>query len=82
MTGGLWSVKRRPDGRLPALPPARSALTLAKERYRLGLASIVDVTMATTALLLAEVRLSEAQYAVQATTAAVSYATGQAFQNY
>lgn len=61
---------------------ARSALTLAKERYRLGLASIVDVTMATTALLLAEVRLSEAQYAVQATTAAVSYATGQAFQNY
>ncbi len=61
---------------------ARSALTLAKERYRLGLASIVDVTMATTALLLAEVRLSEAQYAVQTTTAAVAYATGQAFQNY
>ena len=59
---------------------ARSALTLAKERYRLGLASIVDVTTATTALLLAEVRLSEAQYAVQAGTAAVAYATGQAYQ--
>jgi outer membrane protein len=61
---------------------ARSALTLAKERYRLGLASIVDVTTATTALLLAEVRLSEAQYALQAGTAAVAYATGQAYQRF
>jgi outer membrane protein len=61
---------------------ARSALTLAKERYRLGLASIVDVTTATTALLIAEVRLSEARYGVQAATVAVAYATGQAFQNY
>ena len=59
---------------------ARSALTLAKERYRLGLASIVDVTMATTALLLAEVRLSEARYAVQASSAAVAFATGQGYQ--
>jgi outer membrane protein len=61
---------------------ARSALTLAKERYRLGLASIVDVTTATTALLLAEVRLSEARYVVQAGTAAVAYATGQAYQGF
>ena len=61
---------------------ARSALTLAKERYRLGLASIVDVTMATTALLLAEVRLSEARYAVQAGTVAVSYASGRTYQQY
>ncbi len=55
---------------------ARSALTLAKERYRLGLASIVDVTTATTALLTAEVRLSEARYGVLAGTAALAYATG------
>lgn len=61
---------------------ARSALTLAKERYRLGLASIVDVTTATTALLLAEVRLSEARYALQVGTAAVAYATGQAYQGF
>lgn len=61
---------------------ARSALTLAKERYRLGLASIVDVTTATTALLFAEVRLSEARYALQAGTAAVAYATGQAYQDF
>jgi outer membrane protein len=61
---------------------ARSALTLAKERYRLGLASIVDVTTGTTALLLAEVRLSEARYVVQAGTAAVAFATGQAYQGF
>jgi outer membrane protein len=61
---------------------ARSALTLAKERYRLGLASIVDVTTAATALLLAEVRLSEARYAVEAGSAALAYATGRAYQNF
>jgi outer membrane protein len=59
---------------------ARSALTLAKERYRLGLASIVDVTTATTALLVAEVRLSEARYAVQTAVAAVDYARGRSYQ--
>ena len=61
---------------------ARSALTLAKERYRLGLSSIVDVTTATTALLLAEVRLSEARYAVEAGSAALAYATGRTYQNF
>jgi len=61
---------------------ARSALTLAKERYRLGLASIVDVTTATTVLLIAEVRLSEARYAVQASSAAVAFATGAGYQQF
>lgn len=61
---------------------ARSALTLAKERYRLGLASIVDVTTATTALLVSEVRLSEARYAVQVGIAAVAFATGIGYQQY
>jgi outer membrane protein len=61
---------------------ARSALTLAKERYRLGLASIIDVTTATTALLAAAVRLSEAQFAVQANTAAVAYAIGKSYQDF
>lgn len=61
---------------------ARSALTLAKERYRMGLASIVDVTTATTGLLTASVRLSEAQFAVQANTAAVAYAIGKSYQNF
>jgi outer membrane protein len=61
---------------------ARSALILAKERYRLGLASIVEVTTATTTLLSAEVRLSDARYAVQAAGAAVAYATGQSYQQF
>jgi outer membrane protein len=61
---------------------ARSALTLAKERYRLGLASIVDVTTATTVLLLSEVRLSEARYAVQVGIAAVAFATGIGYQQF
>ena len=56
---------------------ARSALTLATERYKLELASIVDVTTATTAFLLAEVRLSEARYAVQAGAVVLTYATGK-----
>lgn len=58
---------------------ARSALTLAKERYRLGLASIVDVTTATTALLLAEVKLSEARYTVHTGSVALAYATGRGY---
>ncbi|HJT20188.1 MAG TPA: TolC family protein [Nitrospira sp.] len=61
---------------------ARSALTLSKERYRLGLGSIVDVTTSTTALLMAEVRLSEVRYAVQASAVAVAYATGKTYQQY
>lgn len=61
---------------------ARSALTLAKERYRLGLGSIVDVTTATTALLAAAVRLSEAQFAVQVNTIAVAYAIGKSNQDF
>ncbi|WHZ25063.1 MAG: hypothetical protein OJF47_004175 [Nitrospira sp.] len=61
---------------------ARSALTLAKERYRLGLASIVDITTATTALLMAEVRLSEARYAVQTSIAVVGYARGKTYQEF
>jgi outer membrane protein len=61
---------------------ARSALTLAKERYRMGLASIVDVTTATTVLLISEVRLSEARYAIQASSAAVAFATGAGYQQF
>ncbi|MBI3357470.1 MAG: TolC family protein [Nitrospirae bacterium] len=61
---------------------ARSALTLSKERYRLGLASVVDVTTATTALLTAEVRLSEARYGVLAGTAALAFATGRGLLEY
>jgi outer membrane protein len=59
---------------------SRNALTLSEERYRLGLSSIVDVTTATTALLSAEVRLSEAHYAVHANGFALAYATGKGYR--
>jgi outer membrane protein len=61
---------------------SQSALRLAQERYRLGLASIVDVTTATTALLMAEVRLAESRYAVQASATALSYAVGEAYRQF
>jgi len=61
---------------------ARSALTLASERYRLGLASIVDITQATTALFMAEFRLSDTRYGLQSAMVALAYATGQAYQNF
>ncbi|MDC8448006.1 MAG: TolC family protein [Nitrospira sp.] len=61
---------------------ARSALTLSKERYRLGLASIVEVTTATTAVLAAQVRLSEARYGILAGTAALAFATGRGLLEY
>lgn len=61
---------------------ARNALTLAGERYRLGLASIVDVTSATTSLVAAEVQLADTRYALQASAAAVAYATGEGIQHF
>lgn len=61
---------------------ARSALNLAKARFGLGLASIVDVTTATTELLGAEVRLAEARYSAQASIAAVEYAIGRGYQRF
>lgn len=61
---------------------AREALTLAKERYRLGLSSIIDVTTATTALVSAEVRLADTNYAYKASAVAVAYATGTGYQQF
>jgi outer membrane protein len=61
---------------------AKSALTLSKERYRLGLASIVEVTTATTALLVANVRLLEARYGILAGAAALAFATGHSLLEY
>lgn len=61
---------------------ARNALALAGERYRLGLASIVDVTSATTSLVAAEVQLADTRYALQASAAAVAYATGEGIQHF
>jgi outer membrane protein len=61
---------------------AREALTLARERYKAGLGSILDVTTATTDLLSAEVGLAEAQYDYRASEAALAYATGVEYARY
>jgi outer membrane protein len=61
---------------------AREALTLARERYKASLGSILDVTTATTGLLGAEVGLAEAQYGYRASEAALAYATGVEYARY
>lgn len=61
---------------------AREALTLARERYKAGLGSILDVTTATADLLSAEVGLADAQYEYRASDAALSYAMGAEYAKY
>ncbi|MBI3603956.1 MAG: TolC family protein [Nitrospirae bacterium] len=61
---------------------AREALTLARERYKASLASILDVTTATADLLAAQTGLAEAQYGYLAGDSALAYATGSEFSRY
>ncbi len=61
---------------------AREALTLARERYKTSLASILDVTTATVDLLNAETGLAEAQYGYLASNSALAYATGAEYGRY
>lgn len=61
---------------------SREALTLARERYKNSLGSILDVTTATMNLLQAEVGLAESQYNYRLSEAAVAYATGTAYARF
>lgn len=61
---------------------SREALTLARERYKAGLASILDVTTATADLLAAETGLASARYGYLAGTSALAYATGSEYGRY
>jgi outer membrane protein len=61
---------------------AREALTLARERYKNNLGSILDVTTATMNLLQAQVGLAESQYNYRLSEAAVAYATGSAYARF
>lgn len=61
---------------------AREALTLARERYKAGLGSILDVVTATTDLLSAETGLTQSQYELHASEAALAYATGTTHDRY
>jgi outer membrane protein len=61
---------------------SREALTLAQERYKLGLSPIVEVIQATTALFEAESRLAESQYIYKTSEAAVAYAIGRDYKRF
>jgi len=61
---------------------AREALSLAQERYKMGLTSIVEVIQSTTLLFQAESRLAELQYVYRLGDAALGYAIGQTYQRY
>ncbi len=61
---------------------AKEALTLAQDRYRLGLSPIIEVVRATTALFESESRLAEALYIYKTSEAVVAYATGQDYQRF
>jgi outer membrane protein len=58
---------------------AREALTLARERYKAGLGSILEVTQATADVLEAENGLADAQYELQGSEFALGYATGSEY---
>jgi len=55
---------------------AREALTLAGQRYKLGLSSIVEVTQSEVAVTSAETRLAETRYDAKIAEARLRYAIG------
>jgi outer membrane protein len=55
---------------------AREALSLAAQRYKLGLSSIVEVTQSEVAVTAAETRLAETQYDAKIAEARLRYAVG------
>ncbi|HET6674520.1 MAG TPA: TolC family protein [Nitrospiraceae bacterium] len=61
---------------------AREALTLARERYKAGLGSILEVTTATANLLAAETGLADSQYDYRASQAALGFATGKEHERF
>ena len=59
---------------------AREALSLASQRYRLGLSSIVEVTQSEVAVTAAETRLAETQYDAKIAEARLRYAVGRNYE--
>ena len=55
---------------------AREALSLASQRYKLGLSSIVEVTQSEVAVTAADTRLAETQYNTKIAEARLRYAVG------
>ncbi|MBA5866099.1 MAG: hypothetical protein GDA67_05300 [Nitrospira sp. CR1.3] len=59
---------------------AQEALQLAKQRYKLGLGSVVEVTQSEVALTSAQTRLAEAQYDYKIAEVTLAYASGGSAQ--
>ena len=59
---------------------AQEALNLAKQRYKLGLGSIVEVTQSEVGLTAAQTRLAEAQYDYKIAEVTLAYAAGGSAQ--
>ena len=59
---------------------AQEALQLAKQRYKLGLGTIVEVTQSEVALTAAETRLAEAQYDYKIAEVTLAYASAGGIQ--
>lgn len=55
---------------------AREALSLARQRYKLGLSSVVEMTQSEVAVTAAETRLAETQYDAKISAARLRYAIG------
>ena len=61
---------------------AQEALQLSRQRYKLGLGSIVEVTQSEVALTSAQTRLAEAQYDYKIAEVTLAYAAGRAMNSY
>lgn len=59
---------------------AQEALSLAKQRYKLGLGSIVEVTQSEVGLTAAQTKLAEAQYDYKIAEVTLAYASGGSAQ--
>jgi outer membrane protein len=61
---------------------AQEALQLARQRYRLGLGSVVEVTQSEVALTGAQTRLAESQYDYKIAEVTLAYAVGRIMDSY
>jgi len=61
---------------------AQEALQLARQRYKLGLGSIVEVTQSEIVLTTAQVRLAESQYDYKIAEVTLAYLVGRAMDTY
>ncbi|MGH6893284.1 MAG: TolC family protein, partial [Dongiaceae bacterium] len=59
---------------------AQEALTLAKQRYKLGLGTVVEVTQSEVGLTAAQTKLAEAQYDYKIAEVTLAYASGGSAQ--